>query len=177
MPVAMFRKSPLHEDFHKMAEDQLKQDLTSEDREVLRKGASRVSWHTTVGSLTGLGLGIYMAFRLRRVRLEMFNAFRAHEKPVQVMFEGGRAEQIPDITAMMRPTRIGDYATHFFFGLGGLFIGGETGFLFGSWLASRGIAKDEDRKQRIETAYRHFRSRALRAEAARLEAGGSVWDA
>lgn len=159
-----------------MAEDQLRDDLKPEDREVLRKAASRVGTHTALGSLAGLSLGIYMAFRLRKIRLDMFNAFRAHEKPMQVMFEGGRSENIPDITGMMRPTRIGDYATHFFFGLGGLFIGGESGFLIGSWLAARSIAKDEDRKHRIETAYRNFRSKALRAEAARLEGGGSVWE-
>lgn len=46
--------------------------------------------HAGIASLAGLGLGIYAAFRLRRMRMAYFNAFRAMEKPVEIRFADGR---------------------------------------------------------------------------------------
>jgi hypothetical protein len=74
----------------------------------------------------------------------------------------------------MRPTKLGDFATYFFFGLGGIVLGGELGLLFGSWSASRVLSKDPERLARIENAYRLFRADVLKREAARLERGGSA---
>lgn len=68
----------------------MKHDLEPSDREVLQKAAGKVTVPATIGTLVGLGLGIYAAFRLRKARLSMFNAFRATEKPTHVVFAGGR---------------------------------------------------------------------------------------
>jgi hypothetical protein len=85
------------------------------------------------------------------------------------------AEAVPDITPYLRPTRLGDWATYIFFGLGGTIVGGEFGFLLGTWSAARSIASDPKRKQRIETAYRKFKADYLRQEAKRLDEGGPVF--
>ncbi|KAI0130454.1 hypothetical protein BJ170DRAFT_681901 [Xylariales sp. AK1849] len=175
MSLAAFRKSPEHDDLTKLAEEHFKHDLTDADREVLQSSAGKVSVRATIGTLVGLGLGVYAAFRLRRVRTDMFKAFRATEKPTHVTFAGGRTEPVPDITPYLQPTRFGDIATYFFFGLGGTFIGGELGLLLGTWSAARVISSDPERKRRIETAYRKFKADYLRSEAKRLDAGGSVF--
>ena len=83
-------------------------------------------------------------------------------------------EVIPDITPYMQPSRYGDIATYFFFGLGGTILGGELGLLLGTWSASRALSKDPARQKRIEDAYRRFKADYLRREAARLEAGGET---
>ncbi|OTA53347.1 hypothetical protein K449DRAFT_390463 [Hypoxylon sp. EC38] len=173
MSFAAFRKSERHTDLAKLAEEHMKNDLTQEDRDALVKASTRVSTRAIIGTLAGLGLGIYAAFRLRRVRADMFNAFRAAEKPTHVLFADGRKEAIPDITPLMQPSRYGDLATYFFFGLGGTVLGGELGFLLGTWSASRAINKDPARRSRVETAYRRFRADFLRQEADRLESGTS----
>lgn len=80
-------------------------------------------------------------------------------------------EPVPDLTPYIQPSKFGDWATYFFFGLGGLFLGGETGFLTGSWAAARMITKDPARKERIENAYRRFRIDYLKKEIERLESG------
>jgi hypothetical protein len=196
MSLAAFRKSPQHDDLAKLAEEHLKHDLQPSDREVLQNAAGTVSIRATVGTIVGLGLGIYAAFRLRKVRMDVFQAFRTSEKPTHVMFAGGRTgkcsctlgvlkglqvlltispEAVPDITPYMQPTRYGDIATYFFFGLGGTFLGGELGFILGTWSAARTIAKDPERKRRIETAYRRFKADYLRNEAKKLEEGGPVF--
>ncbi|RYO83400.1 hypothetical protein DL766_006821 [Monosporascus sp. MC13-8B] len=172
MPFAAFRRSPRHEDLAKLADEHIKHDLEPSDRDALVKAARSVTMPATLGTLVGLGLGVYAAFRLRKVRGDMFNAFRATEKPTHVLFANGRKEAVPDITPYMQPSMYGDIATYFFFGLGGTFLGGELGFLLGTWSASRYITKDPARQKRIETAYRRFKADYLRREADRLESGG-----
>lgn len=39
-------------------------------------------------------------------------------------------ERIPDITPLLRPSTLGDFATYFFASAGGLFLGGELGMFF-----------------------------------------------
>ncbi|KAI1381270.1 hypothetical protein F4677DRAFT_120757 [Hypoxylon crocopeplum] len=173
MSFAAFRKSEQHTDLGKLAEEHMKHDLTQEDRDALVKASTRVTMPAIIGTLAGLGLGIYAAFRLRRVRADMFSAFRAAEKPTHVIFADGRKEAIPDITPLMQPSRYGDIATYFFFGLGGTILGGELGFLLGTWSASRAISKDTARRRRIEAAYRRFKADYLRQEADLLESGAS----
>ncbi|KAI4866573.1 hypothetical protein F4820DRAFT_446947 [Hypoxylon rubiginosum] len=173
MSFAALRKSDRHDDLGKLAEEHLKHDLTQEDRDALVKASTRVTGPAVIGTLVGLGLGIYAAFRLRRVRANMFSVFRAAEKPTHVIFADGRKEAIPDITPLIQPSRWGDIATYFFFGLGGTILGGELGFLLGTWSASRAICKDAARRRRIETAYRRFKADYLRQEADRLESGAS----
>ncbi|KAJ1338105.1 E3 ubiquitin-protein ligase listerin [Microdochium nivale] len=172
MSIAAFRSSPQHQDYGKLAEEHMKHDLEQSDRDALVKASRRVGLPTTVGTLVGLGLGLYAAVRLRKVRANMFNAFRAAEKPNHVLFANGRKEAVPDVTPYLQPSRWGDIATYFFFGLGGTIFGGELGFLVGTWSASRLITRDPARKRRIETAYRNFKADLLRREAAKLEAGG-----
>lgn len=36
-------------------------------------------------------------------------------------------ESIPDLTPLLKPTALGDFATYFFAGAGGLLLGGELG--------------------------------------------------
>jgi hypothetical protein len=43
-----------------------------------------------IGSALGLGLGFYLAFRLRTNRMKIFEAFKAVEKPTHVQFANGR---------------------------------------------------------------------------------------
>ncbi|KAI5198927.1 hypothetical protein E4T39_06528 [Aureobasidium subglaciale] len=145
--------------------------LQTSDRDALKSAASRVSMHTTIGSVVGFSLGLYLSYRLRANRTAMFNAFRTSEKPVAVQFAGGRTENLPDLTPMLKPSTFGDIATYTLFGLGGLFVGGETGLLTGGLSAQSAIKKDPESKRRIETAFRKFRAETLRLEADQLEKG------
>ncbi|KAI1275730.1 hypothetical protein F5Y07DRAFT_368603 [Xylaria sp. FL0933] len=174
MSLAAFRRSAQHDELTKLANEHIQSDLEPGDREALIKATTRVATATTVGSLVGLGLGLYASIRLRKIRTDMFAAFRAAEKPTSVIFANGRQEAIPDITPYLRPTKFGDFATYFFFGLGGTMLGGELGLFSGTWMASRNISKDPARKQRIEKAYRAFKVDFLRKEAEQLEKGSTA---
>lgn len=39
----------------------------------------------------------------------------------------GWSESIPDLTPLLQPSTLGDFATYFFASVGGLFLGGELG--------------------------------------------------
>ena len=86
---AVFRKHA-GEDIGKLAEEHFKHDLQDSDRDALKSAANKISTHATVGSLLGLGLGLFLAFRIRSSRSQMFNAFRTAEKPTHVKFADGR---------------------------------------------------------------------------------------
>ncbi|KAI0485872.1 hypothetical protein F4859DRAFT_512063 [Xylaria cf. heliscus] len=174
MSLALFRRSEQHDELKRLANQHFQSDLEPSDRDVVRRATTRIATATTVGSLVGLGLGLYAAVRLRKVRTEMFTAFRATEKPSSVVFANGRKEAIPDIKHLMRPNQLGDFATYFFFGLGGTMLCGDLGLMAGTWSASRGLNKDPARRERIENAYRLFKVDVLRKEAARLESGGTA---
>ncbi|KAF6806679.1 hypothetical protein CSOJ01_08663 [Colletotrichum sojae] len=171
---AAFRKSPSSDDLASLAEEHFKHDLRDSDRDLLRSAARKVSAHATFGSVVGLGLGFFLAFRLRRARADMFAAFRATEKPTHVQFASGRTERIPDVTDKMAPTRAGDVAAYGLLGLGSLFLGGELGFFSGTAAAARSINRDPESRARIETAFRKFRADALRKEADRLDGGKTI---
>lgn len=156
-------------DLRQLAEEHLQHDLNDADRDTLRSAAGKVSTQAQVGSLLGLGLGVYCAVRLRKMRLAYFKAFRAMEKPIEVRFADGRTEPIPDMTAQLAPSKWGDAATYFFFSLGGLFLGGEMGFLTGTLSASRTITKDPASKERIEKAFKNYRIDVLKKELQQLE--------
>jgi len=64
--------------------------LQESDREKLKSAASTVSTYATIGSVVGLGLGVFLAYRLRANRTAMFQAFKASEKPTEVRFANGR---------------------------------------------------------------------------------------
>lgn len=86
------------------------------------------------------------------------------------------AEAIPDITPYMQPSMAGDIATYGLLGLGSLFLGGETGFLIGSYFATKSISRDEESRKRIENAFRRYRADFLRKEADRLDGGAKIAD-
>lgn len=56
----------------------------------MKSAATTLSRHAWVGSMVGLGLGLVLAYRLRRNRLQLFNAFKASEKPTELKFADGR---------------------------------------------------------------------------------------
>ena len=87
--LAAFRKSG-QDELSKLAEEHMQHDLQQSDRDALRNAASKLSTYATVGSLLGLGLCVFMAYRLRTARNTMFKAFRAREKPTRVQFADGR---------------------------------------------------------------------------------------
>lgn len=82
---------------------------------------------------------------------------------------------VPDVTSRLAPSPLGDFAAYFFLGMGGLFLGGETGFLTGTSMAARRVRADADRRKRVEDAYRAFKIDLLRKEAKNLEDGAAVW--
>lgn len=100
----------------------------------------------------------------------MYQAFYTSEKPTHVKFASGREEAIPDITPLLKPTPLGDIMTYTFFGLGGVFLGGEIGLLTGSLSARNTISRDPASRERIEKAFRSFRMDVLRKQIQDLEA-------
>lgn len=174
--LAALRKSPQSAELAELASKHLEHDLRDSDRAALESAAARVTTHATIGSLVGLSLGVLLAARLRRGRADMFSAFRAAEKPTHVQFADGRTAAIPDVTPLLKPSTAGDVATYALLGTGGLFLGGETGFLTGSWSATRVIGRDAESRERIERAFRRFRAEVLRKEADRLDGGSSITD-
>ncbi|KAJ5391281.1 hypothetical protein N7509_006771 [Penicillium cosmopolitanum] len=162
------------DDLTKLADQHMQHDLQFEDRDALKSAASTVSLWTTVGSAVGIGLGLYAAVRLRSTRKAFFAAVRAQERPTKVVFADGRTEPIPDLTPLLKPTTLGDFATYFFASAGGLFLGGELGFAAGAASASSSISADPERRKRIETAFRRFRADVLRREADELDKGANV---
>ncbi|KAL8959517.1 MAG: hypothetical protein Q9193_003638 [Seirophora villosa] len=166
--LALLRKNAGQE-IRALAQEHFKHDLHDSDREALTSAASKISTHVTVGSALGLACGVFLAFRLRRTRVQMFNAFRANERPTHVKFADGREEALPDITPFMRPSTLGDVAAYTFFGFGGLFLGGETGLMTGGAFAGRRITSDPESRERIETAFRRFKADVLRQEADDLD--------
>ncbi|KAF2204746.1 hypothetical protein GQ43DRAFT_437630 [Delitschia confertaspora ATCC 74209] len=157
------------EDLRRLAEEHFQHDLNQSDRDTLRAAAGKVSRHATIGSLVGLGLGAFLAFRLRNMRLAYFNAFRAMEKPVEVKFADGRMAPVPDITNMMQPSKWGDVATITFFSIAGLFLGGETGLMTGTASGARTISSDPQAKERIEKAFRNYRIDVMKKQIQELE--------
>jgi hypothetical protein len=165
--------------------------LTQEDRDTLKSATSKLSNYTTIGSLLGLGLTTALAFRVRQNRVKMFEAFKTSKKPTHVKFADGREglfplqspsliihqilnsliEAIPDITPLLQPTKTGDVATYGFFGIAGLFLGGDLGLLIGQSSARSTIKAKPETKDRIEKAYRGFRADILRKELQMLESG------
>lgn len=86
----------------------------------------------------------------------MFKAFKAGEQPTAVRFASGKEEALPDLTSVMQPSRVGDVATYTLLGAGGLFLGGETGLMTGTFRARQQIGADRESRERIETAFRKY---------------------
>lgn len=106
----------------------------------------------------------------------MFQAFKTVEKPQAVRFADGREETLPDLSGVLRPSKLGDFATYTLLGMGGLFFGGETGLLTGSFRARQVIAGDRESRERIQKAFQRFQADALRKQADLLDQqAGSAW--
>jgi len=173
----MLRKN-YGEDLANLAEEHLKHDLQPQDRDALNSAAKSLGTWTTAGSLIGLGLGALLAFRVRRNRMDMFNAIKGAEKPTHVTFANGRTEALPDLAAYAKPTTLGDIAAYGLFSAGGLFLGGELGLIGGGAAANRAISRDAASRARIETAFKKFRADVLRKQADALDKStgtGSLW--
>ena len=89
-PIAALRKPFGSVELAKLTEDHLQHDLRQSDRDALKSATASVSTGVMVGSLIGVTAGIVLGLRVRSTRTAMFNAFRAKEKPVKVVFEDGR---------------------------------------------------------------------------------------
>ena len=87
--LAILRKN-VSEDIRMLADEHFKHDLNDSDRDTLKTAASKVGISATIGSLLGLGLGVFLAFRVRSSRTQIFNAFRTAEKPTHAKFADGR---------------------------------------------------------------------------------------
>lgn len=92
--LAVFRPAPQYDDLSKLAQEHFDHDLSADDKDTLRTASKKVSRHAMLGSFLGLGLGVYAAVRLRRVRADMFAAFRTAEKPTKVLFADGRTGEL-----------------------------------------------------------------------------------
>ncbi|PWY67141.1 hypothetical protein BO70DRAFT_418801 [Aspergillus heteromorphus CBS 117.55] len=168
----------------RLADDHLQQDLRPDDRVALHSAARAVSRWTLVAGSLGLGLGLFVALRLRSSRKAVFDAFRARERPTGLVFADGRTGPDPlprrihpRSHPLLKPTALGDVATYILAGTGGLFLGAELGFLGGVSSGSSQIMGDPERRDRIERAFRKFRADVLRKEADALDGGGrSVFD-
>jgi len=77
-----------------LAENHMKDDLQQSDRDALNNAAQKFSTYTTIGSLVGLGLGAFLALRVRRIRANTFKAFRAIDRPTHVQFADGRTGEL-----------------------------------------------------------------------------------
>ncbi|KAL9113167.1 MAG: hypothetical protein Q9227_002779 [Pyrenula ochraceoflavens] len=87
--LAAFRKHQADE-LKQLAEKHMEHDLQPSDLTALHSASRTLTLHATLGSLLGLSLGAYLAFRLRSQRQLMYRAFRAREKPTHVKFADGR---------------------------------------------------------------------------------------
>lgn len=85
-----FLRKNAGDDISKLAEEHFKHDLQDSDRDTLKVAENKIGTHATVGTIVGLGLGLFLAVRLRSNKTKMFNAFRAVDKPTHVKFADGR---------------------------------------------------------------------------------------
>lgn len=139
--------------------------LTQVDRDNLKYAASAVKYGVSIGSAIGVGLGFALAFRIRSARRRLVTAIRTTDRPTHVRYADGREEAIPDFSAALAPSPVGDFFAYTLLGFGGLFLGGETGLLIGGYRAKGLVGSDPDSKQRIEDAWRKFRADVLRTQA------------
>ncbi|KAK0728859.1 hypothetical protein B0T26DRAFT_673328 [Lasiosphaeria miniovina] len=179
---AVFRSHPTG-DLAKIGEAHMQHDLASEDRSRLRTAARKVSVHASLGSILGLGVGLAMAWRIRANRMALYDVLRTSMRPTEVVFASGqRGDQknaaktcgkshVKCATPAL-PTGWGDAATFGAFSLGGMLLGGETGFLTGTASATRLISKDAESQKRIESAFRKFQVDVLKREITALEGQG-----
>ena len=87
--IAAFRRGRSHE-LAELAEKHFQEDITSDDRQLLRNATNKVSIYTSIGTALGIGAGLLLAFRFRQARIRTWEAFKAREKPVAVRFTDGR---------------------------------------------------------------------------------------
>lgn len=68
--LAAFRPPAQHQqDLATLARTHFENDLTREDRDVLRSAGETMRWSANLGSLVGIGVGCLLAYRVRRLAL------------------------------------------------------------------------------------------------------------
>lgn len=82
MPLALFQRSKHYHDLARLAETHLQNDLTQENRDVL-KGTTK----------TVRLLGCFLAYRVRQVRRSWGADFKTQEMPRQIIFDSGRTSK------------------------------------------------------------------------------------
>lgn len=94
-----------HQDLAVLAQTHFQNDLTQEDREIIRSATGTISRSAYVGSLLGIGLGYLLAYRVRALRRNWWGEFRAARQaaaqgqegtkdwPVKVVFESGKSRE------------------------------------------------------------------------------------
>jgi len=87
--LAIFRNYP-DQDLARIGEAHLQSDLSSSDRARLKRAASKVSTHVSIGSLIGLGLSAALAWRIRSNRMALHQAFKLVSRPTELVFANGR---------------------------------------------------------------------------------------
>jgi len=90
--IAALRRGRSHE-LAELAEKHLQQDLSPDDRQLLRNASNKISVYTSIGTALGVGAGLILALRFRQARIRTWEAFKAREKPVAVRFADGREGQ------------------------------------------------------------------------------------
>lgn len=90
MSLAAFRRNAEHDELAQLAESHFENDLTADDREVLKGAARTITWQASAGSLLGLGLGVFLAYRARALRRGLFDQFRSADQPRQLTFASGK---------------------------------------------------------------------------------------
>lgn len=93
MSLAAFRRHSQHDELAQLAESHFKNDLTVDDKEVLKGAAQTISWQASLGSVVGLGFGCFLAYRARSLRKSWFNEFKASDLPKQVTFASGKTSK------------------------------------------------------------------------------------
>lgn len=83
--------------------------LTPSDRDTVKKAATKISTHVSVGSLVGLGLGIAMAWKLRSNRMKLFEAFKTARRPTHVKFADGTEGSYQTRLILLSQTTHGSY--------------------------------------------------------------------
>ena len=77
----------LRKEMNTLIKDRCENDLTDEDRNVIAGFERSFRVYIAVSGLVGFGLGIFAAHKSRSSILQ---AFRAHQRPIHVVFSSGQ---------------------------------------------------------------------------------------
>ena len=81
---------PTNDEMVLLIKNHLQHDLTDSDRDALQSAVKKFRTRCAVSSILGAGLGVIIAFRLRRSKMLRFTTFQSQERPMHVRFADGR---------------------------------------------------------------------------------------